>query len=216
MKKIAVLASALTFACTSMVLASPVSDFSSDKTLFDIGLINSKLKTSDFGGSLTSDSKNNFDFGITHVIGKSEDNGLALQYKYQRSNHDAYGFNTKGNIQQLNVIKKINNNLNAFIGAARISGEVSGLADLKDSTEFQVGLTGYTKLSDKVTGWATIAGGSNFLSSEIGIGNQMSENAELNLYYRYTKFSDVEIEGVSGYSFKAENKGVGLGVTFKL
>lgn len=216
MKKIAVLVSALTFACTSMVLASPVTDFSSDKTLLDIGVTNSKLKTSDSDGSTTTDSKSNIDFAITHVLGKDSGDGLAFQYKYQKVNNDAFGINVKGDIQQLNIIKKLNNNLNAFVGAARLSGKVAGIVDIKDTTEFQIGLTGHTQLSDKITGWATIAGGSDFSTYEIGVANKLSEVADLNLFYRYIKFSDLKFEGAPGYNFKAETKGVGLGVTFKL
>ncbi len=210
MKKTLVIALGLSCAMTTAVFAAPATDFTKGNTLFDIGFINSELDTSDSSGSTSWDSKTNIDLGVTHSLG----NNLALQYKYQKVNNDYFGIDTKNDIQQFNVVYKLNDNLNAIAGISRLAGDVEGI-DIDTQTNFQVGLTGHTAFNDKLSGWATLTAGSDVYSYEIGVGHKMSEIADLNLFYRYTKFSNVEFDGYSAYKFDAKAKGVGLGVTLK-
>lgn len=214
MKKALVLTSCITFLLGSTALAAPITDFDKSQTLLDLGFINSELETSDSDGSTDFDSKTNFDLGITKALSDK----VALQYKYQKAKSDDI-LDVDADIQQFNVIYKLNNNANAFVGLNRLAGDVSALgykADLDTMTKFQIGITGHQAFTDKLTGWATIAGGNDNNSYEIGLSNKLSNNADLNIFYRYTKFSDVEFDDVSGYDFDAKVKGFGFGVTVKL
>lgn len=110
----------------------------------------------------------------------------------------------------------MNNNLNAIAGVVRLSGGIDGIADIDNKTKFQVGLTGHQAFNDKLLGWVTATAGSDVYAYEVGVGHKLSDTSDLNLFYRYTKFSDVEFEGAPpGFDIDAKAKGVGLGVTFK-
>lgn len=210
MKKSLVIALGLSCAMTTAAFAAPVTDFTKGNTLFDVGFINSELENSSQGDSLEWDSKSNLDLGVTHSL----DNDFALQYKYQKSNHDFYGYKTKNDIQQFNIVHKINDHFNAIAGVTRMSGKVEGINDLEDKTKFQVGFTGHTAFNDKVSGWATLTAGSDVYSYEVGVGHKLADNTDLNLFYRYTKFSDMRYENAAVKN-DIKVKGVGLGVTFK-
>jgi predicted porin len=198
--------------------ASPLNDYSQGKVAVDIDATNVKLSTSDNTGSSDWDKKTNIGLGITGGLGKN----FAVQYKYQKADSDpTTSFNVKAEstIQEFNVLYKLDNNFNAFIGAHRLSGEVGvpgyGSVDVKSTTKYQVGITGIAKLAEKTNGWATIAAGNDNQSYEVGVGYELSKDADLNVFYRYTKFTGLELQGVSNYNFDAKSDGLGFGVTFK-
>ncbi|EGO64009.1 outer membrane protein [Acetonema longum] len=205
---------------SGIVSAAPQIDFEQEKTSIDIGVIRSELETSDSGGSIDWDKKSNLDFGIT--TGLSEK--VALQYKYQNlDSGDGYlltpNDTVDSKVHELNVLCKLDSNFYAFLGVQRLSGDLSvpgaGSLDIDSTTVAQIGVTGTTNLADKLTGWATAAVGNDNYSYEIGLGYEIADNTDINLFYRYKEFSDLEFKDISGYEFDAKSKGFGAGVTFK-
>lgn len=228
MKKIGATLLALMLMSSTMAFASPTTDFEQGKTSVDIAITKPELKTSDYEGTTKWEKKNNFDFAVTTGLG----NNLALQYKYQKFDTDDTKFidgveelySADGKAQEINLLYKLDKNVFAFVGAHRISGDVTGegiTGKIDTETKLQFGVTGVTKITDKLNGWATLAAGNDNNSYELGIGYKLAENTEFNLFYRYKKFDDLKFNNQvdlgldPDYSFDAKVKGFGMGVTVK-
>lgn len=219
MKKILlVIAMSMLLSC-AVASASPYTDFERGTSSAEIGIIRSELKTSDGGGSIDWDKKTNLDFGVTTGLSDK----FALQYKYQNLDSSStylYGYTGKvdGKVHELNLLYKLDPHAYAFLGIQRLSGDLtisgSGSADIDSTTVAQIGVTGVTKLSDKLNGWGTIALGDDNYSYELGLGYGLAANTDLNLFYRYKKFDNLEFKN-SGYEFDAKSKGLGVSVTYK-
>jgi opacity protein-like surface antigen len=203
----------------SVAFAAPQTDFKQGKTSVDLGAIRSEIDAD----GIDFDKKTNLDLGIT--TGLSEK--LALQYKYQKLEGDlgnSFGkAETDNKVHELNVLYKLDSNVYAFAGVQRLSGDFkiteygvgSESYKIDSKTVAQIGVTGVAQLADKLNGWATAAIGNDNYSYEIGLGYEIANNADLNLFYRYKKFNDIEFKsGITG-SGDAKSKGVGAGVTFK-
>ena len=222
MKKVLLVVAASMILMMSCVIAfaSPYTDFEKGSSSAEIGIMRSELKTSDSGGSIDWDKKTNFDLGFTTGLNDK----LALQYKYQNSdsgngNYLGLSGSVDSKVHELNLLYKLNPNAYAFIGFQRLSGDltVSGLgsASIDSTTVAQIGVTGVTKLSDNLNGWGTVAVGDDNYSYELGLGYALAKNTDLNLFYRYKKFDNLEFKDLPGYEFDAKNKGLGVSVTYK-
>ena len=215
-----VAASMILILSCSVAFASPYTEFKKGTSSAEIGIIRSELKTSDSGGSIDWDKKSNLDFGATTGLSDK----LALQYKFQKfdsGNGHYLGFtgNVDSKVHELNLLYKLDPNAYAFIGFQRLSGDLIvpalGSASIDSTTVAQIGVTGVTKLSDNLNGWGTVAIGDDNYSYELGLGYALAENTDLNLFYRYKKFDNLEFKDYSGYEFDAKNKGIGVSVTYK-
>lgn len=195
-KKLVAISLGIMTAMSSMVFAAPATDLSAGKMAIDLSITKPELEA---GGTMPK--KTNFDFGITAGLG----NNWGVQYKYQGCNADN-GWD--GKVQEFNAVYKFDNNFQAFAGMNKFSGD-----SIDSSNKFQLGITGTTKLGDKLSGWATLAaGGSNF-SYELGLGQALSKDWDLNLFYRHKKFNDVKMTW--GPKGDVTVSGFGLGVTAK-
>lgn len=225
LRNLSLLTIALLLLLTNSVFAAPIADFACGKTSIDLGITQQKLETANSFWNYTPnkwDEKYNFDFATTIGLGEK----FALQYKYQDIDATMPDRKINSDMQALNLLYRIDNTLHAFVGAQRLSGNISvtdlgfGRVGIRDTTRLQVGITGMTKLSEKLNGWATVAAGNDIKSFEAGIGYPLSKDVDINLFYRYLKIEDFELDsGILdslGVKFKAEKKGFGLGVTLKI
>lgn len=200
------------FLLSGTVFATPLTDFESGKSAIDIGMTRPKLKIENQLGSAEYNKKTNFDFGITTGLNDK----IALQYKYQKADPSLGIFmplNAK--IHEFNVLYSLTPDVYAFAGAQRISYGIPLPGAPKDSeTVAQVGITGVAKLSDKWDGWATVTAGNDNYSYEIGVGYALSNDADLNLFYRYKKINDIKF-ALTPDPIDLKLKGLGASVTVK-
>jgi predicted porin len=69
-------------------------------------------------------------------------------------------------------------------------------------------------MGNNLTGYGTIGFGNKIETFEFGVAYEFSKNTELNLFYKSTKYKDLEFDGASlKYDLKVD--GPGFGVTFK-
>ncbi|MDU4960224.1 MAG: outer membrane beta-barrel protein [Sporomusaceae bacterium] len=199
---------------SAVALGAPQTDFEQGKTSVDLGFVRTEVDG--------LDKKTGLDFGVTTGLNEK----FALQYKFQKLEGDWSDsfekLDSDNKVHELNVLYKLDPNVYAFAGIQRLSGDItatvygsgSGTDKIDSKTVAQIGVTGVAQLADKLNGWATAAIGNDNYSYEIGLGYEIAKNADLNLFYRYKKFNDVEFKGI-GQSVDAKSKGFGAGVTFK-
>ncbi len=206
-KKIIAITLGTLTAMSSMVFAAPATDLPAGKVAVDLSLTRISLEASSGGESGSTDKKNNFDLGITAGLG----NKWSIQYKHQNSNFNALNpvnnFNVEVNakVQELNAIHQFDKNLQGFVGVNKLSIDSFSL------TKWQVGVTGTTKLGDKLSGWATLAGGNDNATYELGIAQELSKDWDVNLFYRHKKFNSLKDN--EGDKADLTISGFGLGVT---
>lgn len=109
------------------------------------------------------------------------------------------------------MLYKLTPTTDAFVGLHRIYGSI-GSRDIDAKNKVQVGITSTLPLSKAVNAWGTLAAGSDLVTFEAGLSHPLSQSADLNVYYRYTKDNDLRYYG---YKIDFENNGFGLGVTMK-
>jgi OOP family OmpA-OmpF porin len=218
--KIMALTLGLMMILCSVGFAAPVTDLDKGKVAIDLSVTKPQVDVEGEGQAISSDKKTNWDAGLTVGLG----NKWGIQYKQQQSNTNnilysgEYQVKADSKVQEFNVLYEFNKNLIGFVGMHKLSG--SGFLDnekygeLESANKWQVGLTGVTKLGGKLSGWATVAGGSNNFSYELGIAQALSNNWDLNLFYRHKKFTDMKVKD---YNYKGDVtiSGFGLGVTAK-
>jgi len=218
MKKKVLLALAAAMAITSVSFASPLSNYEKGSVAFDLNTsISSDVEIDANNFSRSIDAKNRLGAGITYGIGDN----LALKYKY--SDNKSKDFNlldSKVNAQlighELNVLYQIDPNVSAFVGYTRSTGKInfagSNLSENQSKSGYHVGIIGQTRITDDVTAWASVSAGNRVTGYEIGIGYDVAQNTELNLFYRHTKYKDFNALKMD---VDFTTKGLGAGVTFR-
>ena len=217
MKKICLLTTCIALISTT-AFAVPQTNIQTGQTAIDISILDLK----DTFNGISNPSKANPDFGITTGISDT----YAIQYKYHRLNtgttNDNY-ISDQNDIktQELNLIYKINPKTNIFIGVNNFSGrnnfsiantDVS--ADLESKTKIQAGITAPSSINEKTSYWGTFAAGSDLLNCELGIGQALNKNTDLNLYYRYIRENGIHRVDLQN-SVEVISSGFGLGLTLK-
>lgn len=205
MKKVLILAVALLFV-SGVCAASPLTDYSQGKAAIDITFNpNQDLKV----GSESYDGKSsNLDGSFTIGVG----NRFAVQYRQL----DSEAVSNKLNVQEFNVLYKVNKHVSAYTGFAKTYYSVfanDGM-ELKgpNNNHWQVGLIGSAPIYDKTTAYGIVSAGRDLRSWEVGVSYALAKNMELNVLYR-----DYKAENLSwgGSSADARVKGLGYGLTFK-
>lgn len=196
---------------SSTAFAAPLTDFGTGKSSVDIGIArpNVSLDPDPFVSKMGKET--NFDFGITTGL----NDNVAIQYKYQKLDTAVMPFPLDAKIQELNALYRLNSNTYAFVGMQKLTGEIPLFITKMDTkTVAQFGITTTAKLSDKLDGWATAAVGKDTHSYEIGVGYALSSKADLNLFYRYKKFRNINFETFP-IDFDETFKGLGASVSVK-
>lgn len=216
MKKIsAIVAAAMTI--TSVSFASPLADYTKGKAAIDLN------------PNINSDStKDNISGGITYGIG----NKFALQYKYADNKNNNYlklpppsNAHAQLSAYEMNVLYQIRPNVSAYAGWAREAAKINLMyyagpdlgniiyRERESQSSFHLGLTGQTKITENLTGWASAGAGSNIIGYEVGLGYQIAKNAECNVIYRYNKYQGFAFSG-GDIDVKIEGVGAGITLTF--
>ncbi len=223
MKKTAIFAIATaTMLTTSIGFAAPLNDYSTGKTSIDLTWRQSDINAKSSGSDDSLDKKGNLDFGITTGLG----NNFAIQYNYYNAKSketnlpDGFGgtYKQDGSLktQELNVLYKIDKNLSAYTGIARVKGNVNSdgngfSSDAKNKLQF--GLVGSTKIADKTTAYASIGVASDYTNWKVGVSQEIAPNLELNVDYRRLQAKKLNFNGVGDADITA--KGLGVGVSYK-
>lgn len=223
-KKLLALSLGIMTAVSTSAFAAPATDLSAGKVAIDLSVTKPDLETKALGLDVSPSSKTNLDFGITAGLG----NKWGIQYKQQQGDTDSslksiFNFKAEGKVQEFNVVYQIDKNFQAFIGMNKLSGtlyvtptgsSVTTPFDIDYSSKWQVGVTGVTKLGNKLSGWATLAAGSDNYTYELGLAQELSKQWDLNLFYRYKKFSNIKLQVLGGPEDLTVST-LGLGVTAK-
>jgi len=220
-KKVLVTVAALSLA-TSVGFASPLNDFSKGNVAVDVSVRPSNdLKVSDNG---TFDGKNSWEYGVTAGLG----NKLAVQYKNYNPLSKDYSdgdnvINGKLDTQEFNVLYKLDKNFTAFTGVNQVKSiyRVNGRDFTGDTkSNWQVGITGQTDLSDKLVGYATISAGEDTNAYKLGLGYAIDKNLDFDVFYGQNKYNKVKynsdvalLAGSTDADYTV--KGFGYGVTYK-
>ena len=217
MGKIFLLTTCIAF-ITTTAFAVPQTNIQQGQTAIDIGALYSRATFNETG----SPSKANLDCSITTGISDK----YALQYKYHglstNTTHDDDIYDQNDiTMQELNLIYKINPKTNIFIGVNNFSGrnnfaitntDIS--ADLESKNKIQAGITAMSSINEKTSYWGTFAAGSELLNCELGIGQALNKNTDLNLYYRYIGERGIHRVDLQN-SVEVISSGFGLGLTLK-
>ncbi|MBP2654276.1 MAG: hypothetical protein H6Q73_1845 [Firmicutes bacterium] len=220
-KSILITTVALAFSLASVCSASPLTDFSTGKASIDLNVRScGDVDVSAESYSYTLDGKNdNFEGALTYGLG----NNFAVQYRNTTGDSKTIGYyslKTTSKAQEFNVLYKVNNNLEAFVGWTQAKAGISSYSmklNGNDVNGYQIGVTGFATLSPKVNGYASIAAGNHITNYGVGVGYELSKNCEFNIGYKDTKYKDLSIvyagDSYSGYDY--ELKGMTYGVTLK-
>lgn len=205
MKKILIMAAALLL-ISGVCAASPLTDYSQGKAAIDITFNpNQDLK---FGSEAFDGKASNLDGNMTIGLG----NRFAVQYR-QLDSEAASG---KLNVQEFNVLYKVNKHVSAYTGFSKSyysKFEGNGMEwKGPNNNHWQVGFIGSAPIYDKTTAYGIVSTGNDIRSWEVGISYAFTKNVELNILYR-----DYKVENLSwgGSSLDARVKGLGYGLTFK-
>ncbi len=215
MKKVALCTVVYLLLITTIGFAGPQTDFTKGQRALDIGVVTPELTT----GSTDWNKKANIDLGITRAFSDK----FALEHKYQNMDSDdtdVFGSNgtAKSKTREINVLYKLNKTMVAFAGLQKVSGSLNfsdAETGIKSTSRAQIGVTGVKDIADKLKGWSTVAAGKDTFYCEVGLGYAIMKNADLNLFYRYKKINNLELEGVNNYNFDLRSKDIGLGMTVK-
>lgn len=208
------LCSLFLIAFTAVGFASPLMDYSQGKGALDVSIKPNSDITVESGGSTDIDGKHgNLDAGVTYGLGKE----WAVQYRYGTADAKKY---TWGSVhvraQEFNVLRKVDKNVSAFVGATWVRPEFNGSisANGDTTTGYQVGLVGVAPLDKKTSLYGIVGAGNKISSYEAGLSYAMTKELELNVGYRYAKYKDLEIKSLDR-SFDYTAKGFQYGLTYK-
>lgn len=232
MKKI-VITLAAAMIVSSVSFASPLTDYDQGSVAIDLNMsISPKVKAD--GESL--DAKNRFGAAVTYGLSDK----WAVQYKYADNKSKNYTFeyiepddyekatlNARLSANEFNVLYQLDPNIAAYVGWVRATTKINGsyiagpgadnITESGSDTEkqskngYQVGIITKIRLGDNLNGWAAVGAGNKITSYEIGLGYDLSKNAEWNVFYRNVKYKDFNIDG----KMDIKTTGIGTGVTFK-
>lgn len=226
MKKKILLAVTAATMMASVASASPLTDYSTGKAAIDLTWRNTEITRKVEGDrNVQMGEKNNMDWSITAGLG----NNLAVQYRQFDPKSKAtalidpddgpYVETFELKTQEANLLYKVNETVSAYVGAMKVKGVVSDEGSesvkLKDTTILQVGLVGTTKINDSTTAYASVSAGKDLTTFEIGIGQEIAPNLELNVNYREIQVNKLEADMTPVVKVDAKAKGVGFGVSYK-
>ena len=229
-KAVIVLAIASTFFC-GIGSASPLTDYSAGKTAIDLTWRSADINGDNQGDNADFGNKKGLDWGITTGLG----NNFALQYSgynvkskeavlYQDAT-ETFSMKSQLKTQEINVLYRLNDNLSAYTGLVRLSGNnsvkdvLNNVAteqsfDMNTKNKIQIGLVGSTKIAEKTTAYVQVGLASDYTNWKIGLSQEFAPNLELNVDYRRLEAKNLNYVGTNN-SIDATIKGVGFGVTYK-
>ena len=196
----------------SVVGATPQTSFTKGETQIDLGASNIKAEAGfrEDGDRYTdsSDSKWNFDGGVTHAFTDK----TALQYNYQGLNvkgTDEEGdWKSNNRMHEVNLVQSLGKNVAAYAGWARISGDVFDGEDGTNSKNdiAQLGLIAKAPIGNKLEAYAKGAVGTKHTSAwEAGLGYKVTKDLDLKAGY---KRINTELTDDASVTFKGFTTGL--------
>lgn len=207
MKRIALILVSLMTVCCASAFASPLQDYSLGAFAVDLSL--SQLKVT----SNTDDWDSNYNggFAVTGGLGGN----WALQFRNSNwSASRSLGPTTldlKACVNDLNLLYKLNKTFRLFVGGNKLNVNFRDL--YFDRTAAQIGLIATVKLAPKFTGWGLLSTGADIFSAEAGHGYALSKNLEVNIFYTYRNYTNLEFTNSHTIRTSARVQGVGAGLT---
>lgn len=210
-KKIALGLLATMITATGVAMASPV-EMEQGKWNVNMGAMISpdgeQDETINQSRNYDLDGDTSFYGGVTY--GLTDKWGLQVDYSHYGG--DAAWGDVKLDATEFNVLYKLDPHVNAFAGYL-YAGAKETLGSTKYSAHtdgFQVGLTGWYPLGDKVKTFGKVGIGNNSHIYEIGFSYAVADNWDVDLSYRDVKYKDFK-DGriIDDYSFD----GVRLGLS---
>jgi len=182
---------------SQVCLASPLDNFSRGSMAIDVS-----LKPYAFEGS------NAWDIGMTAGLDKK----WAVAGRQARYDSGYAGVNYRTANQELNLIYKVNDQLQLYTGYSHTTGirQATGL-NVADKDVFQAGVIAIKKLDKRTTLYTILGGGKNVANVEVGLSYQLAPCLELTSTYRH-----LTVEKVGPAAIKENFRGFGLGLTYKI
>ena len=199
MKKKILISLGVAMMASSVVLASPINDYSKGSLNVDVSM--SISPEYDINGYII-DGKDKLGIGATYGLGTN----WAVGAKY--NSFTLKGSDSKVDFYTINALYKINDNFSAIVGYDKQNYDVANTSGI------HVGILGQTQLADKLKGWASLTTGSHLHGYEVGLGYELQNNLDFNVSYNETTYKKVDFD--SGYYPEHKIKGVNAGLTFKL
>lgn len=186
---------------SSVGFASPLSKIEAGKGKVDASLsFGSALKID--GDRINRDLGGDTRYRLGMTYGVSD--GLAVDYLYASHEGD---HSSSVQSHQANLLYQLNPNIGVFGGYVYNKGKYRG--DTNSTSGFQLGAIGKINLSEKTNAWAKFGAGNTITQYEIGLGYDIAQNWEANLFYNDTKYKDFDDDT----SFKTHS--INLGATYK-
>ncbi len=182
---------------SQVCLASPLDNFKPGSMAVD-----ASLKPYTFEGS------NAWDISITAGLNKN----WAVAGRQTRYDAGYAGVNYRITNQELNLIYKVNDQLQLYTGYSHTSGirQSTGL-NTADKDVFQAGVIATKKLDKRTTLYTILGGGKNVANVEFGLSYQLAPHLELTTTYRH-----LTVEKVGSATVKENFRGFGMGLTYKI
>ena len=198
-KKILLGAVALSLLATSAAYAAPMTSMDKGTGAIDASFsMGSSLEAEYRGESFDLDGNSRYRLGATYGLGDK----LGIAYKYACHAGD---YDSSVQSHQLNLMYQFNPNVTAFAGYVHNRGEIENSSDTQNG--YQVGVLGRMEIAKRTSAWASIGVGNKITAYEVGVGYDLTNNFDVNLFYNDTKYKDFD-----GPDFKTH--GVNLGVTY--
>ena len=204
MKKTGILLGVMmaTLLTSAVVHASPMTSMEKGTGKVDASLAFGSSVVADLGshGTHDFDGKNRYRLGATYGLGDK----WGIEYKYVNNEAEFVDFSLQSN--QLNAIYQFNPNVAAFAGY--VNNRANTDEERKSSQSgYQVGVLGRMEVAKRTSAWASIGVGNVMTAYEVGVGYDLTNNFDLNLFYNDTKYKDIE-----GLDIKTHS--LNLGVTY--
>ena len=207
MKRIALILVGLMTVCCASAFASPLQDYSLGAFAVDLSL--SQLKVT--SNTDEWDSNYNGGFAVTAGLGGN----WALQFRNNNwSASRSLGPTTldlKACVNDLNLLYKLDKTFRLFVGGNKLNVTFRDLN--YDRTAAQIGLVATVKLAPRVTSWGLVSAGADLFSAEAGLGYALSKHLEINIFYTYRNYTNLEFNSVRTLRTSARVQGVGAGLT---
>ena len=223
MKK-AILTSLFVLSVSSVSLAAPITDYSTEKLGVDI----SSQPNLHFGCNADIDGKtNNLDFGITAAL----NNKWGIQYVYNnfksntvnsKNDYVSYNAHTNLKVNQFNLTYNSSKNKVLFLGVTKHQLDLSANAlfnnkyniESSDSsnniTGIQFGMIEVVPINDNLSSYGIMSIGTKLFNVEMGLSQQISKNIDFNIFYKYMKCTDI-----GDTNLDISTTGLGFGVSCK-
>ncbi len=129
------------------------------------------------------------DIGLYGNITYGMSDDWAIQYDYSHYEYGERSWASKGDASEVNVLYKLNPNLNAYAGYVYYGEDYGGIGC--DTQGFQIGLQGWYPVADKVNLFGKVGLGNNSQIYEIGAAYELADKWDLDVSYRWAEYKDI-------------------------